>query len=139
MLGPRSLERPHDLEMCFRLDHAHSSTKGICRMVAISTLIWRPCATSLASFDVSKSRELEIPRPAPCVRATFPCQRVLVPFFFTQVCPVEDRHIRIAAATATSRARGLYVLPKAGPQSLANAATAGAQQPPGHELQALHF
>ena len=76
-------------------------------MAAISTLIWRPSAASLAGFDVGKSRELEIPMPAPLTRAIFPCQRVLALFFFTQVCPVEDRQIRIAAATGASRARGL--------------------------------
>ena len=67
------------------------------------------CSSSAlsAGFEVGENRALEFPIPAPCIRVMFHCQPVSLHFFVRRSCPVEDRHIRIAAATASSRARGL--------------------------------
>jgi len=83
------------------------SIDGLSGVVTISKSIWRPSVAPLVG-KVGKglmwARSARSKSPAP--RLSFPYQQVRARFSVTQVCPVEDRQIRIAAATAPSRVRG---------------------------------
>ena len=121
--------------------HAFWSTDGFCGMVIINSSIWRPSTASLAGFGIGKNRVLEIPSPAPYIRAIILCQWVHASLFRDAVMScrrsVDPRHQTPRFFTGPRGARSALSASEGGPDvALGNAAASGAPQPPGHELLA---